>query len=110
MDRYFTQLKADGIILDRLKRAKEYRTSQEYKALVDQFKVYMEKKEANVLSKKFKDGRQDSWNADYLYLTKRFAAIEETICRFLGKNELKRICALYEQEMTRRILQAREHT
>ena len=112
-DRYFTQLMADGFILRQLRKMEGYRSvkgDQGYKDMVDQFSVYMEKKEANVLKKKFKDTRRRSLNPDYQYLKERFTAIEGAIRRFLGAEELKKISLLYEQEMTRRILQARDHT
>ena len=113
VDRYFTQLKADGFVLQVLKKTKEYRSSKEGKAfkdMVDQFQVYMKKKEDNVLEKKFKDSRRKALNPDYQYLKNRFAALQGAICHFLGAGELKKINVLYEEEMTGRILQAREHT
>jgi len=112
-DRYFTQLEADDFILAQLKNTKEYRSSASqrgYKNLVDQFKVYMNKKESNVLKKKFKDHKHTQLNPEYQYLCNRFSAIEKTIVHFLGVGELNKISLLYEQEMTRRILEAREHT
>lgn len=113
VDRYFTQLKADEFVLKRLRTTKEYRSSdgdQGYKDMVDQFPAYMEKKKVNVLKGKFKNGRAGALNPDYQYLKNRFAALEGAIRHFLGAGELKKIKELYEQEMTRRILQAREHT
>ncbi|MCK5014450.1 MAG: hypothetical protein KAS66_11580 [Candidatus Omnitrophica bacterium] len=113
IERYFTQLKADGFVLQSLRKTKEYRSSdgdKGYKEMVDQFQVYMEKKEANVLKKKFTDNRRQELNPDYQYLKNRFAAIGGAIRHFLGAGELKKTSLLYEQEMTRRILQAREHT
>jgi hypothetical protein len=83
---------------------------QAYKQRVDGFEVYMAKKEANVLKKKFADSKHKQVNPDYQYLKNRFSAIEEAICYFLGAGELKKISALYEEEMTARILAAREHT
>ena len=113
VDRYFTQLKADDFVLQSLRKTKEYRSSdgdKGYKTMVDQFQAYMKKKEDKVLKEKFKDHQHKALNPDYQYLKNRFAAIEEAIRRFLGAGELKKICLLYEEEMTRRILQAREHT
>ena len=113
IDRYFMQLKADGFVLQQLRKTKGYRSldgDKGYKDLVDQFQVYMEKKEANVVKKKFKDNQRKALNFDYQYCKNRFTAIEGTIRHFLGAGELKKIGMLYEQEMTRRILQAREHT
>jgi hypothetical protein len=113
VDRYFTQLKVDGFVLKQLKKSKEYRSSSAnkmYRDMVDRFEAYMKTKEDNVLKKKFADSRHQTLNSDYQYLKNRFAAIEGAVCRFLGAGELKKITSLYEEEMTRRILQAREHT
>ena len=112
IDRYFTQLIADDFILKQLKGTKGYKSSGDgdYKNLVDQFKIYMDKKELSVLKKKFKDHKRMQLNPDYQYLCDRFSAIEKTIKNYLGVKELTKINLLYEQEMTRRILEAREHT
>ncbi|MBN1870762.1 MAG: hypothetical protein JW847_09335 [Candidatus Omnitrophica bacterium] len=112
IDRYFTQLKADEFVLRQLKRSKEYRLAQgnqAFKDMVEQFSVYMKTKEENVLKKKFMDSRRQTLSPEYQYLNNRFTAIEGAIRHFLGAWELKKICLLYEQEMTMRILQAREH-
>jgi len=113
IDRYFTQIKVDDFVLKQLKKAGKYNVStgdRAYRDLIGQFQAYMKKKEANVLKRKFKGGRRPKVNTDYQYLQNRFKAIEKAICYFLGAKELKNICSLYEQEMTRRILEAREHT
>lgn len=113
IDRYFTQIKADDFMLKQLRKAKEYNPSADdkaYRDLVDQFQVYMKKKETGVLKKKFRNGKNATVNTDYQYLHNRFISIEKAICYFLGAKELKNICFLYEQEMTGRILEAREHT
>jgi len=113
VDRYFTQLIADDFILKQLKGTKDYKSSagnKGYKNLVDQFKAYMNTKEVNVLKQKFKDRKHVKLNSGYQYLRCRFIAIEKTIVHFLGAQELNKICLLYEQEMTGRILEAREHT
>ena len=111
VDRYFTQLIADEFILKQLKGTKDYKSSvgnKGYKNLVDQFKAYINTKELSVLKKKFKDRKHLKLHPDYQYLRCRFAAIEKTIVHFLGTPELNKICLLYEQEMTKRILQTRE--
>jgi hypothetical protein len=113
IDRYFTQIKADEVILKQLKKTKEEKSSAENKAsedTVDRFQAYMKNKEENALKKKFKDGKSGAWHPEYQYLHHRFMAIEHAIRHFLGADELKKISFLYEQEMTRRILEAREHT
>jgi len=107
VDRYFTQLIVDDFILKQLKGAKDYKFSsgnKDYKNLVDQFCVYRNTKELNVFKKKFKDHKHTKLNPDYQYINNRFVAVEKTIVHFLGAQELKKICLLYEQEMTKRIL------
>lgn len=112
VDRYFTQLKADDFVLKHLKKGKEYKHSastKAYKDLVDQFQVYMKTKEDNVLKKKYINGGTAELNPDYQYTRNRYTAVEEAIKHFLGDKELEEISDLYEKEMTRRILEAREH-
>ena len=60
IDRYFTQLEADAFILAQLKNSKDYGPlagQRDYKNFVDQFKIYMNKKESIVLKKKFKNNK-----------------------------------------------------
>ena len=112
IDRYFTQLKADAFVLLHLRKSKEYRSSSAknaYKDIVEQFQAYMVEKETNVLKKKYKNGQHAELDPGYRYLKNRFVAIEKAIEHFLGANELNKICRLYEEEMTNRILKAREH-
>ncbi|MCA9406907.1 MAG: hypothetical protein KC684_10240 [Candidatus Omnitrophica bacterium] len=108
IDRYYTQLPADRFILDQLKKSKDYK-DKNYRALVDGFSDYMDKKKANVDEKKFSDKKCAHLKTEYLYLKNRFQAIERAIIRFLGKTQLAKIEELYEVEMTQRILSAREH-
>ena len=111
IERYYTQIQADHFVLDKLIKDKAYKNSDEdYKKRVKDFGQYILAKKNNVDGKKFKDVNKQTLNADYLYLKNRFAAIEEAICHFLGKSALKEITQLYETEMTRRILEAREHS
>lgn len=60
--------------------------------------------------KKYKTVELKELKEDYAYLYERFCAIEKAIVHFLGKKELARIEFLYEQEMTSRILQSKEHS
>jgi len=113
VDRYFTQLKADTFVLLQLRKMKEYRLSADksaYKKMVDQFQAYMTNKEANALKKKYKNLQHTELNPGYQYLKNRLLAIEKAIVHYLGVNELNKICRIYEEEMTNRILQTREHT
>jgi len=109
IDRYFTQKHADVLVGKHLKSVKEYKRDLDYKKLVDGFFEYMKVKEAKALNKKYRDVGSKELNAEYVYLQNRVAAVESAITRLLGQKELKTIRSLYEEEMTRRILSAREH-
>ena len=113
IERYFTQLDVDSLVLKRLRFGADYRRGKKedpYRLLVDQFEDYMKKKEGNVLKKKFSDTRSKTLDPQYLYLKNRFAALEKTIVHFLGKPQLEAIRRSYEEEMTRRIVQSTEHS
>ena len=107
VDRYYTQFLVDQFVLDCLNKNKN--SDADYKKLVKNFEEYMAKKRANVDIKKFQDPTQNKLNPDYQYLHNRFLAIKKAIIQFLGKKELTKIINLYEEEMTNRILTAREH-
>jgi hypothetical protein len=112
IDRYFTQYAVDQIILKELKSAKEYdgvRFPQYFKQ-VGEFADYMEKKKSNADQKKYSLPAKEILHESYLYLSQRFTAVEKAAEYFLGIKGLKEIRQLYEQEMTTRILQAREHS
>ena len=113
IDRYFTQLEVDKFVLGEISKVKSIESSEiqkSYQKLVHDFREYMKKKEENVLKEKFGDLTRKEPKAEYLYLRNRLSAIEKAICHFLGEKELKNIQQLYEDEMTERILKAREHT
>ena len=112
IDRYFTQLKADRYILEIFNRHPDIKRhgSEALRQRVDDFRQYMKTKETNVLPKKFADGKGKTLQPDYWYLKNRLAAVEKAIGAFLGKKALREIRALYEGEMLRRIIEAREHT
>ena len=111
IDRYFTQLMVDRKMLASLRKAKMPSDSQtEYRKKVDDFAAYMKAKGEKVLNQKFAGLKTRRLNPDYWYLQERLQAVESAIKEFLGLKELKRIVVLYEEEMTRRILEAREHS
>ena len=107
VDRYFTQLHVDRFICKELKKVRP--STPAYLDLVKNFEKYMEDKEKNVLPRKFFDTSKTMLEPNYQYLKERVFAIEKAIGYFLGKSELSKIRFLYEEEMTRRILEAREH-
>ena len=108
IERKTTQLIVDGYILKSLNRHKNI-SNLDYKKHVDDFSAYILKKQQEELSLKFTDANKKSFHSQYLYLKNRLAAIEEEIVKFLGKTELKKIESLYEEEFTKRILQAKDH-
>lgn len=108
IDRYFTQALVDRRLLDLLLQNKE--TNAAYQKKIADFQIYMETKEQKALDKKYLNSKKKTLQPDYWYLQTRLEAIEQVIVESLGKKELKAIQALYEAEMTRRIVQATEHS
>lgn len=110
-DRYFTQAVVDDYLIERLKNLPEYRDREtSFHKSVEDFVQYAREKKAGAEGKKFADSAQETLRPDYQYLKARVEAIEQAVCHFFGPKELERIAALYENEMTERILKAREHT
>jgi hypothetical protein len=113
IDRYFTQFEVDTFLLKELRRGvPRHRGSHDgpYGDLLDQFVEYMQKKHQKALKKKFVDEKFLRLDPSYKYLQQRFLAIEKAVVHFLGKRELEIFRSRYEQEMTSRILAAREHS
>ena len=108
VDRYYTQNKVDIFMLSELRRGKKA-GDEKYLSLVNDFEQYLSNKLKNADKQKFKEEEKKKFHGDYLYLKNRFAAVERTISYFLGKKELTSIERDYEEEMTNRIWQAREH-
>ena len=103
IDRKFTQLTVDYFILKKLSGKK--RISQD----LDDFKRYIVKKEKDAVGLKFQTKSSPSLQPHYLHLQNRLSAIEKAVIFFIGKKELAGIKTLYEKEMTKRIIEAREH-
>lgn len=112
IDRKFTQLAVDQVILKELekKRKTVKKSSQaDYINNIEEFKTYMQKKKEKGHKEKFLDPDKKCLQPEYIYLSKRLEAIESAIVNLLGNKELKAIRELYEQEMTRRILESRDN-
>ena len=110
IDRKATQLVVDNRVLEDLHQAQKkfHNKNRDYSKLVKGFEQYVRDKKKDEQTSKFLDSSRRRLIPDYLYLTSRLKAVENSIIHFLGKKELKAIESLYEQEMIRRILQARE--
>lgn len=112
IDRYFTQKIVDDYLFEELINTKEYQSpsgDKEFKQQVQNFEIYKEEKFTKAKNKKYIEGGNQIVSQDYLYLKCKLTAIEKAIVHFLGEGELKNIIKLYEQEMTQRIIIARDH-
>lgn len=112
IDRYFTQAVVDDFLISRLTHLKECPScppGAPLRKAVDDFIVYAGEKKAKAEGRKFTDISQGALQPGYQYLKARFEAIEQAMIHLLGRQELEKIQRLYEEEMTRRILQEREH-
>ncbi|MDE1921125.1 MAG: hypothetical protein KGJ09_06835 [Candidatus Omnitrophica bacterium] len=93
IERKTTQLLVDEYILGYF-AAHKLRVPAEFRAYIAQ---------------KRKDELKLRQDPQYVYLQNRMRAIEAAVRHFLGPKEPARMQALYEEEFTRRILEAREH-
>ncbi len=113
-DRKFTQLVVDREIDRYLQRGKAKLASLTDREALNQhlkdLRIYIEEKQKRAWESKFQDPAQGLLKPKYAYLILRLEAIENTIVHFFSKRVLKEIQRLYEQEMTGRILKAREHS
>ena len=102
IERKFTQLDIDKIILKELKGQ-----DREGKAgkFIEEFEEYIKNKEKEGLNLKYSGSQL---NPEYYFLTLKLKAIEKTIVKQLGKKALAQIKSLYETEMTERILRSTE--
>ncbi|MDD5129293.1 MAG: hypothetical protein PHO40_06565 [Candidatus Omnitrophica bacterium] len=109
-ERKFTQTDIDKDILAEvenellgayLPQEKEYLDK-----LLKQYREYISAKEKACLELKYKGQKT---NPEFLFLDIKLNAVEKIIAKELGRRGLEKIKALYEQEMTERILRSTEH-
>ena len=113
IDRYYTQLMVDEFMLDKLRKEEKMHQGKSdpmYRKLLQNFEQYTRDKKTGVDRKKFKGSKRREVTPSYRYLHNRYLAIKEAVIYFLGKKALAEIICSYEDEMTRRILEAREHS
>lgn len=103
IERKFTQAEIDRFILQELWLEDKEEIARQF---IAEFDTYSKKKEQDGLDLKFGD---NGVKPEYLFLTFKLEAIEKAIVRELGRRALKEIKALYEKEMTERILKSTEH-
>jgi hypothetical protein len=78
----------------------------ELEKLVNNFQEYISAKEKGCLELKYQGLRT---NPEFIFLDVKLSAIEKLIIKELGRRGLEEIKALYEKEMTCRILRGAEH-
>jgi len=103
IERKFTQLEIDRLILGRLKKLDR---QKKVSSFIADFKTYIQNKEKDGLGLKYSGLNV---KPEYYFLVLKLEAIEETIVQELGRKALLEIKSLYEREMTRRILESKEH-
>ena len=112
IDRKFTQLDVDDFLLKELVKSPELKDKikeKKYHPEIVAFQQYMKHKEKSAYADKYDQGKTGDLKSDYWYLKKRMEAIKKAIQAFLGGGELVKIEKAYEEEMTNRILKARDH-
>jgi vancomycin resistance protein YoaR len=109
IERKFTQVNIDKKIIRYMREhfnSRNVKRKNEARKLLKNFKEYIDKKERDGRELKF-DGQK--LQPEYYYLSLKLEAIEKTIIVKLGRRGIWEIKALYEQEMTRRIIEAQDH-
>lgn len=108
IDRKYTQLEIDKKIFQSLEDTKALVDKSAWQKLLSDFRNYIEKKEEEAISLRYTN-QEGHLKADYLFLKNKLKAIEKLISDEFGKNQLRNIKSLYEEEMIRRIMEEREH-
>ncbi|HPT38803.1 MAG TPA: hypothetical protein PL125_01200 [Candidatus Omnitrophota bacterium] len=109
-ERKFTQVDIDQDILREIKNelmgAYLPHEKAQLEKMVGDFQAYIAVKEKACSDLKCQGLRK---NTEFIFLDVKLRAIEKSIVKELGRKEFFRIKAMYEQEMTQRILKSTEH-
>jgi len=103
VERKFTQAEVDKFILADLKKQDKDKTLEKF---IAEFEEYIRAKEKSGQDLKY-DGTKIK--PEYAFLEAKLKAIEKAIIKEVGFKGLDEIKALYEKEMTERILKSTEH-
>ena len=110
IERKFTQTEIDKEILKEIENTLmgSYLPHEkiELEKMVNNFQEYISAKEKACLELKYQGLRT---NPEFIFLDVKLNVIEKLITKELGKKALEEIKALYEKEMTLRILRSAEH-
>lgn len=102
VERKFSQLEIDEILLEQMKKLDK---EKKLDTFIDEFQVYIDNKKKKGLELKF-DGLEI--RPDFQFLLNKLKAIETVIVKEFGEAGLQEIKCAYEEEMTGRILAERE--
>ncbi|MDD5129696.1 MAG: hypothetical protein PHS66_01390 [Candidatus Omnitrophica bacterium] len=109
-ERKFTQIDIDKDILQEMENTLlgSYLPHEkaELEKMVNKFQEYIAAKEKTCLELKYQGVRT---NPEFIFLDVKLNAIEKLINKELGRRALAEIKALYEEEMTKRILKSTDH-
>jgi len=109
IERKFTQVDIDKKIMRYIGEhfnSRNLKRKNEARKLLKGFKEYINKKEKDGRELKF-DGQK--LRPEYYYLSLKLKSIEKAVVEELGRRRLRKIKALYEHEMMRRIIGAQDH-
>ncbi len=108
-ERKFTQLDIDKFILTEMEKELGHAYLPHEKDAVREhildFIAYIENKEKACSELR---GEDRTKSAEFIFLDLKLKAVEKAILKELGKRALARIRAMYEQEMTERILKTND--
>jgi len=104
IERKFTQLEIDRILLAEMKALDKKKLATRF---ISDYQAYMRAKQDEGV--KLKYGKASALLPEYYFLEVKLKAVEKTIVRVLGKSGLRQIKALYERQMSERILRSTEH-
>lgn len=103
IERKFTQLEIDRQILCYLKKMDRQKRAGGF---IFDLKTYIANKERDALNLKY-EGK--NLKSEHYFLDLKLTVIEKVIKEELGKKALSEIKSLYEEEMTKRILESKAH-
>lgn len=103
IERKFTQLEIDSSMLKELKNLDK---KDKAKKFIEDFAGYIQNKAKDGVTLKYEN---DKLKPEYYFLLLKLKATEKTILTEFGKKFLDEVKALYEMEMTERILKSKEH-
>ncbi len=104
IERKFTQLEVDKVLVAEMKALDKTNLATRF---ISDYQVYMRTKHDEGVKLKYRDAF--ALLPEYYFLEVKLKAVEKTIAKLLGQSTLRQIKALYERQMSERILRSTEH-